>query len=451
MKPVLYDKEGNAAIGVLEDTLSAAVTERRNSEFTANFTYPYKGSLYSQIECDSVILMMPNQKSQLQKFRVSAISQPLNGIVSYDCEHISYELNSNPIFTLRFDEALPTFIITEILNSTVISNSFYGSSDIDVTKKCEIEFMSARDAIFKLQQYFGGELEWDNNVIALHRSRGTDTEAVISYGVNLLDYTKKADVSNVFTAIAPYMQLTDDTEETDEGDKKKTISLPEKILTYYNNSRYSYTRAKAVDLTSEFTDEEMENLKTDSDYVNALRYKAYEYMDSNLPNDIVNNVTLSYVDLRKAKEFETIETMNDLGLCDTVTLRDERLGVNFKGKIIATKFNVLTEMYDSIEIGNPTQQLLDSLVSIVDLNRDSTTIGEKVNNIEKNIDEYFSAIKVTDNLITFISGNIKDIEGVYNTYKYKIERDTDIQEEGKKGRIISFTDPKNRKTKIIRK
>lgn len=458
MKPILYNKSGQTVIGTLEDIKTASVLEERNGGYTASFTYPYVSSCFSQIDYDSIVLMKPNQKSQPQKFRVSSISKPLNGIVTYGCEHISYELNKNPIMLVSYNRDMgvaPGMLINDVLVSAAVHNTFRGSSDISVRKQCELDFMSARDAMFKIQNYFGGELEWDNNNVILHEQRGTDDGNVISYGFNLLDYTNKIDVSNVYTAIAPYMQITDG------NSVKHTYSIPDtekRYLAYPNASNYSYVRAKAVDLTDKFTEDEINShidektgeIIDEVGIINSLKIKAAAYMGENEPTDISQNVTLSYVDLRKAKEFAAIDTMNDLGLCDYVTIKDERLGVSFKGQVISTKFDVLTEMYDSIEIGNPTQQLLDSLASIVNFDNNSETIGETVKDIEKNLDEYFSEIKVTDNSITFKSGNIKDIKGVYNTYKYRLERDTDIQEEDKKGRIISFTDPQNRKTKIVR-
>lgn len=455
MKPVLYSKDGNNVIGTLEETVSGNVIEQLNRTYTANFTYPHTGDFFSQIDYDSIVLLKANQKSALQKFRISSIGKPINGIASYGLEHISYELNRNPILIVNYSGNPCTAfqILNNILVSTAVHAPYYGKSDITGVKKCELDFMSARDAILKVQQYFGGELEWDNHDIILHSKRGVDSGAVISYGNNLLDYNYKIDVSNVYTAIVPYMQLNDN------SGKKHTYSLPEKIIKYGNSDNYAYVRAKTVDLTSEFTEKDLENcdydnLDASTEYFEGLlRLKAYNYLAKHFDvaeTNIAQNVTLSYVDLRKAKEFATIDTMNDLGLGDFVTLKDERTGINYKAKVTSTKFNFINEMYDSIEIGNPTQQLLDELASIINFDDDSETTGEKIEEIEKNLDEYFSEIKVADNSITFKSGNVKSREGAYNTYKYKLERDTDIQEEGKKGKIISFTDPQNRKTKIVR-
>lgn len=443
MKPILYTKEGTELIGILTETISCTVIEQRKGEYTASFAYPYVGVHFSEIDYDSMVRIKPNPRDEYQVFRVTDIGKAINGIVSYTLAHISYELNGNPVLSVSV-EGTAQEVLQAILDSTVIQNHYAAQSDITDIKKCEFDQMSARDAILKTQQYFGGELEWDRNSrVILHSDRGKDSGKIISYGVDLLDYTSKLDISNIFTAIAPFMWFY-------ENDEKLMYSLPEKILTYYNAENYSYVRAKPVDLTDKFTDEELEELSGETAIINALRNKAYEYMQENSPNVISRNVTLSYVDLQKAKEFETIAEINDLCICDYVTLKDERLGVNIKAKVISTKFNVITEMYDSIEIGDPTDQLIDALASIVNFNNDGCTVGETIDNIEKNLDEYYSEIRVTDGQITFISGNIKNIEGVYNKYVYKISRDTDIQEEGKKGKIISFVDPKNRKTIIER-
>ncbi|MCM1328846.1 MAG: phage tail protein [Ruminococcus sp.] len=458
MKPILSKNNGFTRIGVLDETLSCTVTEERNGEYTASFTYPYTGSLYSQLVYDNLINVKANQKSEdLQKFRIVSVSKPINGIVTCGCEHISYELNKNPVMVARSFGGEDGKILADagmmlnyIFANAAVGTPFYGVSDITEEKKCELDFISVREAILKVQQYFGGELEWDNQKVILHRFRGIDSGLVISYGNNLLDYTQKIDVSSVYTAIAPYARLTD------ENGDKKAYFLPEKYLTYYNADDYTYIRAQAVDFSDEFTEEELESftddkgILSDGNVISSLRNKAQKYMNDNFYADIIQNVTLSYVDLRKAKEFETIQTMNDLGLCDYVTLRDSRMGVDYRAKVVMTKFNVLTEMYDSIEIGRPRDNLIEALASIVNLDENKDTIGETVEKIEQNLDEYFSEIKVTDNKIVFKSGNIKNIEGVYNSYTYKISRDSDIQELGKRGRIVSIIDPKNRKTKIVR-
>lgn len=444
MKPILYSKDGTELIGVLEDTVSCSVVERRNGEYTASFTYLYTGEYFSQIDYDSMVRIKPNPLDEYQVFRVTGIGKAINGIVSYNLAHISYELNGNPVLSVSV-EGTAKEVIRSILSGTAIENHYAAESDITDVKKCEFDQISARDAILKVQQYFGGELEWDRNSrVILHSDRGKDSGKIISYGVDLLDYSSKLDISNIFTAIAPFMEFSGD-------DGEKTMySLPEKVLTYYNASDYSYIRAKAVDLTGEFTEEELQGINSETAAIAALRNKAYEYMQENSPNIINRNVTLSYVDLKKAKEFETIAVVNDLCVCDYVTLRDERLGVNIKAKVISVKFNAITEMYDSIEIGDPTDQLIDALASIVNFDNNGKTVGKTVEDIEKNIDEYFSEIKVTDNKMVLTSGSIKDIKGVYNTYTYLISRDSDIQEEGKKGRIASITDPKNRRTRIVR-
>lgn len=444
MKPILYSKDGTELIGVLTDARTCNAFEQRKGEYTASFTYPYTGTFFSQIDYDSMVRIKPNPIDEYQVFRVTGIGKAINGIVSYTLAHISYELNGNPILSVSV-EGTAKEVLQAILDNTVIENHYVAESDITDIKKCEFDQMSARDAILKVQQYFGGELEWDRNSrVILHSDRGKDNGKVISYGVDLLDYTHKLDISNIFTAIAPCMQLTNDNGE------KVMYSLPEKILTYYNAENYSYIRAKAVDLTDKFTEEELSELDGETAIVNALRNKAIGYMQENSPNVISRNVTLSYVDLQKAKEFETIAAINDLCVCDYVTLKDERLGVNIKAKVISTKFNSITEMYDSIEIGDPVDRLIDTLASIVNFDTNGKTVGETVEDIEKNLDEYFSEIRVTDGQITFTSGNIKNQEGIYNKYVYKISRDTDIQEEGKKGKIISFIDPQNRKTIIER-
>jgi phage-related protein len=46
-----------------------------------------------------------------------------------------------------------------------------------------------------------------------------------------------------------------------------------------------------------------------------------------------------------------------ISLCDTVPVTYEKLGVTFSAKVIKTDFNVLTERYNSIEVGTAKKPL----------------------------------------------------------------------------------------------
>ena len=99
--PILYESGEtvftNNGIGMLSDILSCYATEERNGVFELEFKYPITGQFFSYIETDCIVKAKVNETSKLQLFRIYKHSKPIDGIVTFNAEHISYELNKNPI------------------------------------------------------------------------------------------------------------------------------------------------------------------------------------------------------------------------------------------------------------------------------------------------------------------------------------------------------------------
>ena len=100
MIPILYGKTENDftynGIGFLIDATKCIVTEERNGSYECLLQYPITGQWYAQIEDGCIIKAKANDTSEPQLFRIYKSSKPLNGIVTYSAEHISYDLNGIP-------------------------------------------------------------------------------------------------------------------------------------------------------------------------------------------------------------------------------------------------------------------------------------------------------------------------------------------------------------------
>ena len=77
----------------------------------------------------------------------------------------------------------------------------------------------------------GGEFQFDNFTVKLHKSRGSDTGATIRYGKNLISAEQERNIGDVITAIFPYCYYTPEKKEgaTEEPDPV-FVSLPEKFI-----------------------------------------------------------------------------------------------------------------------------------------------------------------------------------------------------------------------------
>ena len=101
MIPILYDTNETAfvsnGLGRLRDVISCIVTEERNGEYTLSMDYPIDGNHAESLVHSAIIKVLPGDGATLQLFRISKISKPINGIITIDAEHISYQLSFIPV------------------------------------------------------------------------------------------------------------------------------------------------------------------------------------------------------------------------------------------------------------------------------------------------------------------------------------------------------------------
>lgn len=199
MIPILYKPTEtdftHNGIGHLVDCISCTVTENRNGSFEAEFVYSITGQLYSEILEDCIVKLKPNETSDLQLFRIYKSSKPINGKVTFYCEHISYILSGIPVEYVTFDSLKCQPALAKLFAGSLISHDFSYYSDIETVGSCTFENISIRNALGgtdgSILDTFGGEFEFDNFVVKLLKSRGSDTGIRIAYGKNLTDVTQE--------------------------------------------------------------------------------------------------------------------------------------------------------------------------------------------------------------------------------------------------------------------
>ena len=135
MVPILYDAEtkdfNNNGIGILRDAISCEVTEERNGLFEAELVYPADGFLFSEIKGQSIMKIKANNVQDPQLFRVYKIGKPIDGIVTFNLEHISYINQDSGLFE------------DSIINNIVLNN------EIDNNKLDEIIKILNLDEVIK--------------------------------------------------------------------------------------------------------------------------------------------------------------------------------------------------------------------------------------------------------------------------------------------------------------
>lgn len=141
-----------------------------------------------------------------------------------------------------------------------------------------------------------------------------------------------------------------------EGAEEETyISLPEKTLIHENASAYANIKCEIVDFSKEW-----ENGTVIT--ADMLREKATEYLNK-LSTEPKISITLSFASLKKTKDYKNMKALESVKLCDTVTVKIEKLGINVTAKITKAKYDSIKERYDSVEIGDTRTNLTKSMTA----------------------------------------------------------------------------------------
>lgn len=393
MIPILYaasetDFTTNG-IGLLTDAVSCTVTEERNGAYEATLVYPAKGHLAEYIAEDAIIKAKANDTDEPQLFRIYKSSKQIGSNTTWNAEHISYELTGNPVEQFNVSGVNAEQALNRLLAAAVFKHKYTAISDITTVNSTSIaDVVSVRKALGGVEgsilDTWGGEYHFNNYRIELLKARGADNGVTIEYGKNLTDAKQERNISNIATAIFPYAKYTP------EGTENEVyVSLKEKTLVHAGAANYTYKRCEIVDFSSEW---ESGTIITED----MLRAKAEAYLEK-ISTEPDINITLSYAQLKKTKDYKNIQAMESVALCDTVTVRIDKLQIEATAKIVKAKYDSLKERYDTMEIGsvrtNLTKQLTATQQEITESIKRSQTRAEQIKKqIEQTIVDVTAAI-----------------------------------------------------------
>lgn len=341
---ILYDYTETSftsnGLGCLNDALKCEVTEELNGNYELEMEYPVNGIHYSDIALRRIIFVKPNSYDREQPFRIYSISKPINGVVTINAEHISYDMSGLPVKGAVENYAwYVNDVFEHIRNNSVYECPFTFSTDITEEKK-EIDLSKPRsvrsylgtdDGLLSL---FGGEWEFDRYNATLHKERGSNRGVSIEYGKNLIDLTQEEKCSEMYTAVYPFYYQEDDGLQY----------LDDDVVQIFESS---YKKVLTLDLTSEF-----EEMPTQDE----LKEKTNEYIEENKLSEPAVSLTVTFI-----KNPEVIEALQDVRLGDTVSVKFVKIGVDTTSRCITYNFNAITEQYNSIELGEPTETIVDTV------------------------------------------------------------------------------------------
>lgn len=168
----IYDSTTTTLLGTVQDVLTAARTERLNSDNILTFTAPLTTALEPLIAGGNVA-ELDGDYFDLVYYRKG---QDPDGslVVEVECEHVSYRLN-DPDYDLEFftQTGTPTAILTELLDGTGFTVGTVEPT-ASVTYSAQ-EKMSRRMLLMELVATVAGEVEFDQFEISILNARGSTT------------------------------------------------------------------------------------------------------------------------------------------------------------------------------------------------------------------------------------------------------------------------------------
>ena len=364
----------NLGIGSLFEALSCEVTEERNGEFELVMEYPITGKWFKELRLRRIIMAEPNPYSDRQAFRIYAITKPINGIVTLNAEHISYDLSGYPVQPFKAD-GIQNSLSSLVSNCAVpcpfrFSTSRLTSAQMTVSKPASIRSLLGGMS-GSLLDIYGGEYEFDNYDVKLENERGADRGVSIRYGKNLTDLKQEENCSSVYTGVYPFWYSEQD----------GLFQLSEKIVSAPGT--YDFTRIYPLDLSQEWVEKPTEE---------QIRSKTESYIKANNIGVPKVSLTVSFIQLAQCEEYHNYALLERVHLCDTVSIEFAELGVSAKAKCIKTVYDAITRKYKSIELGEARSNL-------------SSTISSQNQAIQENISKTFMQ-QAIENATKLISGGL---------------------------------------------
>lgn len=349
MIPILYTATETAftsnGLGRLADATYCVVTEVRNGSYELELDYPVTGQHYSDIQLMRLIYAVPSDGTDAQPFEIYEISKPMGGIVTVKARHISYRLNK--VVVGAFTASSCTAAIAGLKSNSLNTNPFTFWTDKSASATFTVKCPSALRGLLGGQEgsildvYGTGEYEFDKFAVKLYLHRGINRGVTIRYGKNLVELTDENDAESVYTGVIGYY-LRDN--ELVTGD----------VVYGSHRGDYPYDMLVPLDFTNRY-----DTKPTSAQLTTA----ATSYIASSDGWQVKNNIKISFVDLANTLEYAEVSALQQVNLCDTVTVYHEALGVSATAKVVRTDYDVLGERYNSIELGAVKAGLGEAITS----------------------------------------------------------------------------------------
>ncbi|GKX65652.1 phage tail spike protein [Inconstantimicrobium mannanitabidum] len=305
---------------------------------------------------------------------------------------VAKDMSNDDICIVKTGNATGQQAIAKLFNNT----DFTGHSDILKTDSVVWERKYITTALLgnddnSFLKRWGGELYINKFDVYMYNQLGSDNNTLISYGKNLESIEEEIKIDEVVTRIIPVgangLRLTGQTPWIDSPNINKYSNIKEKVVEFSNVK------------VKEKPEDEEGFATIDLARAELIRLSNLMFSEQHVDTPSVN-IKTNMTDIRDSIEYQQLgySGVEKIGLGDTVTCRHYKLGIETKARVISYKWDVLTEKFVEIEIGDTQLNYFDKQTDISNkvskvLNDNGNVIAEYVQGIIDATKSKFRALK----------------------------------------------------------
>ena len=366
MIPKLFDFTELAftsnGLGRMTDIISCKVTESRNGDCLLEAEYPTNGIRANAI-CEYRYIGAPyDDTGRVQPFVIYKVKRGIKtmkisakhvGMINCGL-YINGMMQSELTVKQRFAQFKNSIIGYSYLdNGTRVYNypehasvlTYY--TDIEDPIQTNIKTpVRLRDYIQGVQGSIAdeigyGEVRYDRWKVEFLAERGQASGVVYRYGVNIGDITGETSSAETYTGMVAYSTY-DNNLQFKPYFWMGNDQSPVRILPNY----------KLIDLTAKMKQDAVFETKADSQNNAEIKKK---------PWNVATNITLTGYELSKMAEYVGRLPQRHIGLCDTVKVIYQPLGISEEVKVVKLVWDVIKEQYTSMSLGTIKKTLNKTL------------------------------------------------------------------------------------------
>lgn len=363
MRPVLFNKNEQSfdtyGLGEL-NVAKGTATRQRNGNYTLYAEIPVNDPMVAILKKEMKLKADAGLRTKNQTFEISRIVKDSSNIVKIYGQHISHKLE---YMALRNATAFAgsAYSALGIWKGALIGDlRFDVWSDIQTVGKGVFDISkmeNARQALGGVEgsilDIYGGEYEFDNMTVRLHKQLGRTAPTVLEYGRNILSAESDETIESAYTSVLPFATYTPDKPEGDTSDNQPdavTVTLPEDYVDSKYKDLYAHRRIKVVDFSSEF---KSDGKNKDIPTPDKLRKMATDYMDRNAIGKPKINTKIEYADLARTLDYADRGWIEEVELCDIVPVYYPQIGLTDEtAKVTTITYDFVNERNESVEFGD---------------------------------------------------------------------------------------------------